>query len=132
MRVLIMGCGGVGTLVAETLSQVGHDVVVLDSNPESFRRLSEDLKRKAIVGDGTQREDLTTAGIDEVEVFVAVSSSDTANALASQMAKHVYQVDKVICRINDPANYAMYTDLGVDAVSATQVVSHLIVEKVSG
>ena len=127
-----MGCGGVGTLVAETLSQVGHDVVVLDSNPESFRRLSEDLKRKAIVGDGTQREDLTTAGIDEVEVFVAVSSSDTANALASQMAKHVYQVDKVICRINDPANYAMYTDLGVDAVSATQVVSHLIVEKVNG
>ncbi len=127
-----MGCGGVGTLVAETLSQVGHDVVVLDSNPESFRRLSEDLKRKAIVGDGTQREDLTTAGIDEVEVFVAVSSSDTANALASQMAKHVYQVDKVICRINDPANYAMYTDLGVDAVSATQVVSHLIVEKVGG
>ena len=127
-----MGCGGVGTLVAETLSQVGHDVVVLDSNPESFRRLSEDLKRKAFVGDGTQREDLMTAGIDEVEVFVAVSSSDTANALASQMAKHVYQVDKVICRINDPANYAMYTDLGVDAVSATQVVSHLIVEKVSG
>ena len=127
-----MGCGGVGTLVAETLSQVGHDVVVLDSDPESFRRLSEDLKRKAIVGDGTQREDLTTAGIDEAEVFVAVSSSDTANALASQMAKHVYQVDKVICRINDPANYAMYTDLGVDAVSATQVVSHLIVEKVSG
>jgi trk system potassium uptake protein TrkA len=132
MRVLIMGCGGVGTLVAETLSQVGHDVVVLDSDPESFRRLPEDLKRKAIVGDGTQREDLTTAGIDEVEVFVAVSSSDTANALASQMAKHVYQVDKVICRINDPANYAMYTDLGLDTVSATQVVSHLIVEKVSG
>jgi trk system potassium uptake protein TrkA len=132
MRVLIMGCGGVGTLVAETLYQVGHDVVVLDSDPESFRRLPEDLKRKAIVGDGTQREDLTTAGIDEVEVFVAVSSSDTANALASQMAKHVYQVDKVICRINDPANYAMYTDLGVDAVSATQVVSHLIVEKVNG
>ena len=127
-----MGCGGVGTLVAETLSHVGHDVVVLDSNPESFRRLPEDLKRKAIVGDGTQREDLTTAGIDEAEVFVAVSSSDTANALASQMAKHVFQVDKVICRINDPANYAMYTGLGLDAVSATQVVSHLIVEKVSG
>ncbi len=127
-----MGCGGVGTLVAETLSQVGHDVVVLDSNPESFRRLPEDLKRKAIVGDGTQREDLMTAGIDEAEVFVAVSSSDTANALASQMAKHVFQVDKVICRINDPANYAMYTGLGLDAVSATQVVSHLIVEKVSG
>jgi trk system potassium uptake protein TrkA len=132
MRVLIMGCGGVGTLVAETLSQVGHDVVVLDSDPESFRRLPEDLKRKATVGDGTQREDLTAAGIDEAEVFVAVSSSDTANALASQMAKHVFQVDKVVCRINDPANYAMYTDLGLDTVSATQVVSHLIVEKVSG
>ena len=127
-----MGCGGVGTLVATTLSQGGHDVVVLDSNPESFRRLSEELKRRAIVGDGTQREVLMTAGIDEVEVFVAVSSNDTANALASQMAKHVFQVDKVICRINNPANYEMYTGLGLDAVSATQVVSHLIVEKVSG
>ena len=94
--------------------------------------MSEDLKRKAIVGDGTQREVLMTAGIDEAEVFVAVSSNDTANALASQMAKHVFQVDKVICRINNPANYAMYTGLGLDAVSATQVVSHLIVEKVSG
>lgn len=132
MRVLIMGCGGVGALVAATLSEEGHDVVVLDPSPESFKHLPEELKRKAVVGDGTLREDLAAVGIDETEVFVAVSSSDTANALASQMAKHVFQVGRVICRINDPANHAMYTELGLDAVSATQVVSHLILEKVNG
>ena len=132
MRVLIMGCGGVGSLVATTLSEEGHDVIVLDPSPESFKHLPEELKRKAIVGDGTLREDLASVGIDETEVFVAVSSSDTANALASQMAKHVFGVEKVICRINNPANLAMYTELGLDAVSATQVVSHLILAKVNG
>ena len=127
-----MGCGGVGTLVSTILSQGGHDVVVLDSNPESFRRLSEELKSRAVVGDGTQRENLVMGGIEEAEVFIAVSSSDTANAMASQMAKHVFQVDKVICRINDPASHEMYTGLGLDAVSATELVSHLIVSKVNG
>ena len=127
-----MGCGGVGTLIATILSQSGHDVVVLDSDPESFRNLSEELKSKAVVGDGTLRQDLEAVGIDEAEVFVAVSSSDTANAMASQMAKHVFQVDKVICRIDDPASCAMYAGLGLDVVSATQVVSGLIVDKVNG
>ena len=132
MRVVIMGCGGVGALVAATLSEEGHDVVVLDPSPESFKHLPEELKSKAVVGDGALREDLAAVGINETEVFVAVSSSDAANALASQMAKHVFGVDKVICRINDPANHAMYTELGLDAVSATRVVSHLILEKVNG
>ena len=112
--------------------RAGNEVVVLDTNPENFRHLSADLKRRAIVGDGTRREDLVAGGIDEVDVFIAVSSSDSANAMASQMAKHTFQVDKVVCRINDPASYAMYIELGLDAVSATQEVSYLIVGKVGG
>ena len=127
-----MGCGGVGTQVATILWRAGNEVVVLDTNPENFRHLSADLKRRAIVGDGTRREDLVAGGIDEVDVFIAVSSSDSANAMASQMAKHTFQVDKVVCRINDPANYAMYIELGLDVVSATQEVSYRIVGKVGG
>ena len=127
-----MGCGGVGTQVATTLWRAGNEVVVLDTNPENFRHLSADLKRRAIVGDGTRREDLVAGGIDEVDVFIAVSSSDSANAMASQMAKHTFQVDKVVCRINDPASYAMYIELGLDVISATQEVSYLIVGKVGG
>ena len=127
-----MGCGGVGKLVASTLWRAGNEVVILDTNPESFRHLSEDLKRRAIVGDGTRREDLVAGGIEEADVFVAVSSSDSANAMASQMAKHTFHVDKVVCRVNDPQSYAMYIELGLDAVSATQEVSYLIVGKVGG
>ena len=132
MRVLIMGCGGVGSLVAATLSRGGHDVAVMDVNPDSFQHLPEELKGRAVPGDGARREDLMAAGIDDAEVFIAVSSSDNANAMASQMAKHVFQVDRVICRINDPASYAMYTELGLEAISATELVSYLIVEKVNG
>lgn len=132
MRVLIMGCGGVGARVATNLWRAGNEVVVLDTNPDSFRHLSEDLKRHAIVADGTRREDLVAGGIEEADVFIAVASSDSANAMASQMAKHTFGVDKVVCRINDPASYAMYIELGLDAVSATQEVSYLIVGKVGG
>ena len=127
-----MGCGGVGKLVANTLWRAGNEVFILDTNPESFRYLSEDLKRRAVVGDGTRRDDLVAGGIEDADVFVAVSSSDSANAMASQMAKHTFHVDKVVCRINDPASYAMYIELGLDAVSATQEVSYLIVGKVGG
>lgn len=125
-----MGCGRVGALVATALWEEGHQVVVLDANHESLRRLPEDLQQEAIVGDGTLEEDLRKGGIENTDAFVAVSTGDTANVLAAQMAKHVFQVNKVICRIDDTARYEIYTELGLRAVSSTQLLSNLILQTV--
>ena len=125
-----MGCGRVGAMIATTLWEEGHQVVVLDANAESLRRLPEELQQEAIVGDGTLEEDLRKGGIEGTDAFVAVSSGDTANVLAAQMAERVFQVNKVICRIDDTARYEIYKELGLKAVSSTQLVSDLILEAV--
>jgi len=125
-----MGCSRVGAVVATALWEEGHEVVVLDPNAESLRRLPEELQESAIVGDGTLEDDLRKAGVEDTDAFVAVSGRDTANALAAQMAKHVFLVNNVVCRINDPARYEMYTELGLDAVSPTQLISNLILRAV--
>ena len=125
-----MGCGKVGAMVATALWEKGHQVVVLDTNAESLRRLPEELQQEAIVGDGTLEDDLRKGGIEGTGAFVAVSSGDTANVLAAQMAKHVFQVNKVICRIDDTDRFEIYRELGLNAVSSTQLVSDLILEAV--
>ena len=125
-----MGCGRVGAMVAKALWEEGHQVVVLDANAESMRRLPEELQLEAIVGDGTQEEDLKKGGIEGIDAFVAVSTEDTANILAAQMAKHVFRVPMVICRIDDPARHEIYTELGLKAVSSTRLVSDMILKAV--
>ncbi|MBI2855888.1 MAG: TrkA family potassium uptake protein [Chloroflexi bacterium] len=130
MKVLIMGCGRVGALVATALWSEGHQVMVMDTNAESFRRLPQDLQDTAVVGDGTLEEDLRKAGIEEADSLVAVSARDTSNLLAAQMAKHVFRIKKVVCRVNDPARYEIYTQLGLEAVSPTQIISDLIIQAV--
>ena len=125
-----MGCGRVGAMIATALWEEGHQIVVLDANPESLRRLPEELQQEAIVGDGTLEEDLRKGGIENADAFVAVSTGDTANILAAQMAKHVFQVTKVICRIDDTARYEIYTEMGLKAVSSTRMISDLISQAV--
>lgn len=125
-----MGCGRVGALVATALWSEGHQVMVMDTNAESFRRLPQDLQDTAVVGDGTLEEDLRKAGIEEADSLVAVSARDTSNLLAAQMAKHVFRIKKVVCRVNDPARYEIYTQLGLEAVSPTQIISDLIIQAV--
>ena len=127
-----MGCGRVGAMVSTALWEEGHTVAVLDTNAESFRRLPPELQGQATVGDGMLEDDLRRAGVVGMDVFIAVAARDTANALAAQMAKHIFRVHKVVCRLDDPQRYAMYTKLGLEAVSPTQLVSDLILEAVRG
>ena len=101
MRVLVMGCGEVGVLIATALWREGHQVSVMDAAVGNLRRLPKELQQDAILGDGTQEDDLRRAGIESREAFVAVSAEDTDNIFAAQMARHVFHVERVVCRIND-------------------------------
>ena len=82
----------------------------------------------ARTGDATRHRDLRRAAIGDADVFLALSDSDTENALVGQLAKHIYHVPTVVCRIDDPAAQAMYADLGLDAVSGTALVTRAVLE----
>jgi trk system potassium uptake protein TrkA len=131
MKVVIMGCGRVGAQLAALLDSEGHQVTVLDVNSGSFRRLLPTFKGTALLGDGTDEDSLRKAEIEEADAFVAVTQGDNRNVMAAQIAKHIFNVPKVLCRIYDPLREELYQTLGLDAISPTMVVAQLLKEKLA-
>jgi len=129
MKVVIMGCGRVGARLANLLDADGHSVAVLDTNSYSFRRLLPDFSGTALVGNGIDEEALKRAGIEEAGAFVAVTQGDNRNVMAAQIAKHIFNVPRVICRIYDPLRQELYSTLGLEAISPTTVFAEILREK---
>jgi trk system potassium uptake protein TrkA len=132
MNVIIMGCGRVGAQLAGMLDAEGHKVTIIDVEPYSFRRLPPTFKGLAMVGNGLEEESLKKAGIEKADVFVTVTQGDNRNVMACQIAKHIYQVPKVVSRIYDPIREEMYHNLGIESVSPTKVVAELLKERIEG
>ena len=135
MQVLVMGCGRVGAIVATSLAKDNHTVYILDPVAEKFRRIPEELLIKGlvipIVGDGIEPDNLRKAKIDTADVFIAVSGRDTSNAFAAQVAKHIFQVSKVVCRLTDVNAQKMYSQLGLIAISPSNFISNMLLESIN-
>ncbi len=129
MKLVIMGCGRVGARLAGLLDDDGHSVTVLDIDSYSFRRLPADFGGTALVGNGIDSEALKKAGIEEADVFVAVTQGDNRNVMAAQIAKHIFNVPRVLCRIYDPLRHELYQTLGLESISPTTVFAQLLKEK---
>ena len=132
MKVVIMGCGRVGAQLATLLDKEGHQVTTLDIDAYSFRRLPPEFGGTALIGNGVDEEALKKAGIEEADAFVAVTQGDNRNVMASQIAKHIFNVPKVVCRIYDPLRRDLYITLGLEAISPTTVFAQMLKEKLEG
>ncbi len=129
MKIVIMGCGRVGARLAGLLDADGHSVTILDTNSDSFRRLSPDFNGTALVGNGIDEELLKRASIEEADAFVAVTQGDNRNVMAAQIAKHIFNVPRVICRIYDPLRQELYGTLGLETFTPTTVFAQMLKEK---
>jgi len=130
MRVLIVGCGRVGGLLSGRLSDYGHDVSVVDANSRSFRRLPEKFPGRVVLGTGIDEDILRTAGIEQANVFVAVTQDDNTNIMSAQIARSVFGIEQVILRIYDQARAAVYRDLGLTVICPTTMVAGMIEDEV--
>jgi trk system potassium uptake protein TrkA len=130
MKVVIMGCGRVGARLAGLLDIERHDVTILDTDAYSFRRLPSDFSGTALVGDGIDEESLKKAGIEKADVFVALTQGDNRNIMATQIAKHIFNVPRVVCRIYDPLRRELYNSLGIEAFSPTTIFAQMLKEKI--
>jgi len=128
MKVVIMGCGRVGSELAAILDREGHQVTVLDIDPDSFSQLPSDFRGSVVVGNGIDQDVLRRVGVAAADAFVAVTPGDNRNVMASQMAKHLFGVRKVVCRIFDPIREEMYRNLGMETIGPTRVVAGLLKE----
>ena len=129
MKILIMGCGRVGARLAATMDEEGHEVTVLDNDTYSFRRLPSSFGGTALFGNGIDQEALKRAGIEEADVFIALTQGDNRNVMSCQIAKHIFNVPRVMCRIYDPLREEMYSALGMETISPTKVFVQLLKDK---
>ena len=117
MHVVVMGCGRVGTLIAQRLEAAGHSVAIIDQNRESFRRLGANFDGTTVTGVGFDRDTLLEAGIDRADAFAAVSNGDNSNILAARVVRETFGVKNVVARIYDPGRAEIYQRLGIPTVA---------------
>ncbi len=129
MKVIIMGCGRVGGRLAGLLESDGHEVTILDNDSYSFRRLPPGFKGKALLGNGIDADALRRAGIEKADAFVAVTQGDNRNVMSCQIARHIFNVPRVLCRIYDPLRRDLFEELGLEAISPTTIFAQILREK---
>jgi len=119
MRVVILGCGRVGSELAKMLCDDKHEVSVIDWNPTAFKRLSDKFTGRTIIGAGIDTEVLEKAGIREADAFVSCTNGDNTNIMAALIAREEYHVPQVVIRIYDPLRTAIYRQMGLNTICPT-------------
>lgn len=131
MKVIIMGCGRVGSQVSQLLVKQGHQVTVIDHDANALARLGTEFKGKLVRGLGFDKNVLLEAGVETAEGFVAASSSDNANIVAARIARNIFRVPRVVARLYDPVRAEVYQRLGLTTISSTSWGAERIVEVVT-
>lgn len=124
-----MGCGRVGAGLAQVLDAEGHKVTIIDVDSKRFDELPPDFSGMAFLGDATDEEVLRKAGMEQADAFVALTRNDERNAMAAQIAREIFNVPKVLCRIYDPLREEFYRGLGLEALSPVRVFVRLLQER---
>lgn len=131
MKVIIMGCGRVGSQVSLLLAKQGHEVIVIDHDANALSKLGTDFKGRVVRGIGFDKNVLIEAGVETAEGFVAASSSDNANIVAARIARNIFRVPRVVARLYDPVRAEVYQRLGLSTISSTAWGAERIVEVVT-
>lgn len=117
MRVIVIGCGRVGSGLAHQLALDGHSITVVDSDPAALERLPAGFSGERIVGFGIDRKVLLTAGIDRADALAAVTGSDEANSVVARIAVVRFRIPRVVARMYDPRQADLYRRLGIATIS---------------
>src|ERR1700716_360255 len=133
MFVMIVGCGRVGSAVARRMLSEGHEVSVLDEDPEAIAQLEkgqdrswEEMGGSFTVGTALEIDALLEAGIDRADAFVASTDGDNTNLVIAQVAQRRFNVQKVVVRVLDPARAHWYEEQGLRTVCPTQIAIEML------
>ncbi len=131
MKIVIVGCGRVGSELARHFDTEGNTVSIIDERPAAFARLPESFSGEMIVGTGLDEGVLRRAGIEGADAFAAVTNGDNRNIMAAQVASVIFKVPRVITRIYDPIRADFYRTLGMETLCSTAISAGIIHEYIS-
>jgi len=124
MKIVVFGCGRVGSGLAVALSLRRHTVTVVDVDPAAFERLGGNFPGRTLRGSAVDRETLVAAGVERADGVAAVTATDEANEICARMAMQAFRVPKVVARLYDPFKADVYHHLGVQTVTPVNWAVH--------
>ena len=127
VKALVIGCGRVGSAVAQQLQGSGWDVTVLDENEDSLGRLGENWTGGFVVGHGMDLQLLREAGVEEADAVVVTTDGDNTNIVIAQAAQKHFEVPTVVVRVLDPARAQFYATRGLRIVCPTSAAIETLV-----
>jgi trk system potassium uptake protein TrkA len=129
-RIVIAGCGRVGSDLALTLAEAGHDVSVIDDRPGTFKALGSTFNGTTHFGPAIDIRLLKEAGIEFADAFVAVTNSDNTNVMSVQLAKQVFGVPRTLARLDEPGRADSYRALDIEYIAGAKLTANVIYERI--
>jgi trk system potassium uptake protein TrkA len=123
MFVIIIGCGKMGSIIANALSEQGESLIVIDQNEDSFKELSPDFGGFSMEGDATDVEILKRAKIEQADMLLALSGDDNANLAITQIGKVIFKVPHVYARVSNPEREPIFRKLGIQTNTPLKLAS---------
>lgn len=131
MKIIICGCGKVGTKIAEIMSQQKHEVTVIDRDADTFRKLEAITESQFVTGNIIDQDILVKAGIEQADVFLALTGDDNANLFSAQVAKELFKVKRVIVRVDEPVRANAFSEeLGLNTICGTELIADQVKKKI--
>ncbi|HPG42113.1 MAG TPA: TrkA family potassium uptake protein [bacterium] len=131
LYIIVIGCGRLGSYLANSLSRTGHSIVIIDKNQNTSRLLNSEFSGFFIEGDATEFSVLKQARIDKSDVVVATTQDDNLNLMVAQIAKQIYQVKRVVARVFDPNREIIYRDFGIETICPTIISGEVFLDAIS-
>ncbi|MBK9180691.1 MAG: TrkA family potassium uptake protein [Acidimicrobiales bacterium] len=130
MHFVVVGCGRVGSQLAQQLTEAGHTVAVVDRSASSFERLGKGFEGTTIEGIGFDRDVLVEAGVERAAAVAAVTSGDNSNIMIARVARETFGIDRVVARIYDPRRAAIYQRLGIPTVATVSWTTERVLRRI--
>jgi trk system potassium uptake protein TrkA len=130
MNVVVIGCGRTGSALSNILSLQGHSVVVIDISEERFSNLNVQFSGITILGSGTDLNTLKEANTHNADIFVVTTGDDNVNLVSAQIAKKIFNVHRVLVRVEDIQKIDIYCHYELEVASATNLLAEHLAEMI--
>jgi trk system potassium uptake protein TrkA len=130
--IVVVGCGRLGSILANRLSRSGSSVVVIDRDEAAFANLSTEFSGFQVIGDAAELAVLQRAQIDKADCLLAVTRHDNVNLMVAQVAKKVFRVPHVVARVFNPSREAVYSRFGIETICPTLLSAEAFLHTLGG
>ena len=130
MYIIIIGCGRLGSMLAEDLSDSGHNISIVDREAKNLATLGSGFNGLRIKGIEFDNDILLEAGIKNADYIISATPDDNINITVALIAKRIFKVPRIIARINDPKKKRVYDGLGIETINPTELSVYILKSRI--